>query len=578
MCTPKVLRAPAGTGGEAMRGPPERVDAIRARSTDRENHLIDELRAGKIGRREFVRRAAVAGMSIPLAGFIATACGAARDPLEEADPPQTGVPKQGGTLRVGQQQPPGALDPVIVNNQPGLTVLGQTGEFLVWSDGNLELQPRLAESWSANDDGSAWTFNLRQGVKFHNGAPMEAEDVVTTFDRLADPENGSNALSVFTGVLSKGGAKAVDASTVEFTLDAPTGNFPYLTSSDNYNAIILPKDYEGDWEKTFIGTGPWKLGQYRPGVGITLLPNEQYWDPTRRPLAEKCEFVFFTNEQSLILGFQGNQVDVVVQFSVSGGKALLTDPTVVTTELKSSAHRQCHMRCDVEPFDDKRIRQAVGLLVNRPNLVDGLLDTKTDIGNDSPFAPVYPSTSPDVRQREQNVAEARKLLEAAGVADGFSVTLSTWDGFEMPDYAQLLQQDLRAANIRLNLSITDDGTYYGDATFGNSPWLDSKVGITEYGHRGVPNVLLGAPLLSTGTWNSAHFKNPTYDQLFADYTAAIDLDVQRATAQQIQELLLDETPILFAYFYYFLSGAKDYVAGVETTAMGHTDVSRTGFI
>ena len=300
--------------------------------------------------------------------------------------------------------------------------------------------------------------------------------------------------------------------------------------------------------------------------------------PARKPLAEKAEVVFFGNEQSLVLGFQGNQVDVVTQFSVSGGKALLTDPEVVTTELKSSAHRQCHMRCDIEPFNDKRIRQAVALLVNRGNLVDGLLDTKTDVGNDSPFAPVFPSTSTDVRQSEQDVAEAQKLLEAAGVADGFSVTLSTWQGFEMPDYAQLLQQDLRPGNIRLNLAITDDGTYYGDATFGNSPWLDSPIGITEYGHRGVPNVLLGAPLLSAGTWNSAHFKNPTYDQLFAEYVAAIDLDTQRATAKQIQELLLDETPILFTYFYYFLSGAKDYVAGVETTAMGHTDVSRTGFI
>lgn len=556
----------------------ERVDAIRASSTDLENHLIDEYRFGKIGRREFVRRAAVAGMGLPMAGFLATACGARRDSLEEADTPLTAAPEKGGTIRIGQQTPSGALDPVTVNNQGGLTVLGQTGEYLIWSDRELNPEPRLAESWEPNDDGSIWTFKLRKGVKFHNGKEMDAEDVATSFDRLADPDNGSNALSAFTGVLSKGGAKAVDASTAEFTLDAPNGNFPFLTSSDNYNAIILPKDYEGDWDKTFIGTGPWKLGRYRPGVGVTLLPNEQYWDPARKPLAEKAEIVFYSSEQGLILGFQGNQVDVVVQFSVSGGKALLTDPTVVTTELQSSAHRQCHLRGDVEPFNDKRIRQAVGLLVNRTNLVDGLLDTKTDVGNDSPFAPVFQSTSTDVRQRQQNVAEAKKLLEAAGVADGFSVTLETWQGFEMPDYAQLLQQDLRAANIRLNLSITDAGTYYGDATFGNSRWLDSTMGITEYGHRGVPNVLLGAPLLSSGTWNGAHFKNKTYDKLVADYTAAVDLDQQRRYSKQIQELLLDETPILFTYFYYFLSGAKDYVAGVETNAMGHTDVSQTGFV
>ena len=553
----------------------DQVDAIRARRSEVENHLIDEYRAGKIGRREFVRRGAVVGMSLPLVTFLATACGVSTEDLESEDKPQTAKPKSGGTLRVGQQEPPGALDPVAVNSQAGLTILGQTGEFLIWSDRELNPEPRLAESWKPNADGSVWTFKLRKGVKFHDGKVMDAEDVASTFDRLADPDNGSNALSAFTGVLSKGGAKAVDASTVEFQLDAPNGNFPYLTSSDNYNTIILPKDYDGDWEKTFIGTGPWKLDRFEQGVGITLVPNRDYWAPGRRALADRQEIVFYTNEQSLVLGFQGNEVDVVVQFSVSGGKALLTDSTVITTELGSAAHRQVHLRGDKEPFKDKRVRQAMALLVDRRALVDGLLDTKADFGNDSPFAPIYKSTA-KVEQRQQDVAKAKELLAAAGMEDGFSVPLSGWQGFEMPDLAQLIQQDVREAGIRINLNITDQATYFGEATYGNSPWLDSTMGITEYGHRGVPNVVLGAPLKSDGTWNGAHFKNKRYDALVGDYVAALDLDEQRRASRQIQELLLDESPILFTYFYFFLSGAKDYVAGVETNAMGHTDVSRAG--
>ena len=553
----------------------DQVDAIRARRSEVENHLIDEYRAGKIGRREFVRRGAVVGMSLPLVTFLATACGVGTEDLEAEDKPQTAKPNPGGTLRVGQQEPPGALDPVTVNSQAGLTILGQTGEFLIWSDRELNPEPRLAESWKPNADGSVWTFKLRKGVKFHDGKVMDAEDVASTFDRLADPDNGSNALSAFTGVLSKGGAKAVDASTVEFQLDAPNGNFPYLTSSDNYNTIILPKDYDGDWEKTFIGTGPWKLDRFEQGVGITLVPNRDYWAPGRRALADRQEIVFYTNEQSLVLGFQGNEVDVVVQFSVSGGKALLTDSTVITTELGSAAHRQVHLRGDKEPFKDKRVRQAMALLVDRRALVDGLLDTKADFGNDSPFAPIYKSTA-KVEQRQQDVAKAKELLAAAGMEDGFSVPLSGWQGFEMPDLAQLIQQDVREAGIRINLNITDQATYFGEATYGNSPWLDSTMGITEYGHRGVPNVVLGAPLKSDGTWNGAHFKNKRYDALVGDYVAALDLDEQRRASRQIQDLLLDESPILFTYFYYFLSGAKDYVAGVETNAMGHTDVSRAG--
>jgi peptide/nickel transport system substrate-binding protein len=516
-------------------------------------------------------------MSIPLVAFLASACGVTTEDLEKKDKAQTAKPKPGGTIRLGEQAPSGALDPVTVNNQGGLVVLGQTGEYLIWSDPNLKPLPRLAESWKPNSDGSVWTFKLRKGVKFHDGKVMDAEDVASTFDRLADPDVGSNALSVFGGVLSKGNTKAIDAQTVEFRLDEPNGNFPYLTSSDNYNAIILPKTYDGDWEKTFIGTGPWKLDRFRPAEGVSFVPNREYWDPRRRAIADKNEMIFYANEQGLVLGFQGNEADVVVQFAVSGGKALLTDSSVITTELRSAAHRQVHMRTDKEPFKDKRVRQAIALLVDRRALVEGLLDTKSDYGNDSPFAPLYRSTA-EVEQRQRDVAKAKELLRAAGKEDGFSVQLNTWQGFEMPDLAQLIQQNLREAGIRIDLKITDSTTYYGKAVFGESPWLDSTMGITEYGHRGVPNVLLGAPLTSKGTWNSAHFKNDRYDSLVDDYVGAVDLHSQRRYAKQIQELLLDEVPIMFLYFYYFLSGAKDYISGVETNAMGHTDVSRAGFV
>lgn len=560
-----------------MVSPQERVDALRARSTDHENHLIDEFRFGKIGRREFIRKAAIAGMAIPAASFIA-GCGIKQASLTRAQTPPTGTPGPGGTFSIGQQVPAGALDPLHIDDQSGLGILGLSGDYLIWSDSHLIPQPRLAESWSHNGDASVWTFKIREGVRFHDGTPMDAEDVAATFNRLADPANGSNALSVFTGVLSKDGAKALDPATVQFTLEAPNGNFPFLTSSDNYNAIILPKNYPGNWQETFIGTGPWQLGQYRPDEGLSLLPNKHYWDPARQPLADNLEIVFYSDEQGLVLAFVGGQFDFAQQYSVSGGRAAITDPNVITLGVRSAAFREIHMRCDQKPFTDKRVRQAMALLVNRKVLVDGLLATKADYGDDSPFAPVFKSTAPGVPQRHQDIRKAKQLLEAAGVADGFSVQLDTWQGFEMPELAQVLQQEVRVANISMSLSITDNSTYYGAATFGDSRWLDSTMGITEYGHRGVPNVLLGAPLTSTGTWNAAHFKNKTYDNLVGEYVAAIDLDSQRAAAKKIQELLLDETPILYTYFYYYLAGTRKNVTGVDFTAMGCMDVTRAGFV
>src|SRR4029079_7498774 len=160
-------------------------------------------------------------------------------------------------------------------------------------------------------DGSVWTFKLRQGVKFHNGKTMSAGDVVATIDRLADPKNASNALSAFSGVLSKGGTKKVGDYTVEFHLDAPNGNFPYMVSSDNYNAIIIPADYKGDFEKNFTGTGPFKLEKYTPKVGASCVRNEDYWG--EKALPARTEFTFFGDIQPMILALQGRQVDVINQ-------------------------------------------------------------------------------------------------------------------------------------------------------------------------------------------------------------------------------------------------------------------------
>jgi peptide/nickel transport system substrate-binding protein len=561
-----------------MDEPTRRVDEFRRTSSEIENHLIDELSAGKISRREFVRRGTVLGLSLPALSFIAAACGGDDDDDTAgtgAAETTGGAPQAGGTLRTALISPAGALDPLTVGDEGGLAVLGQSGEYLAWSDDELMLQPRIAESWEPNEDGSVWTFAIRQGVTFHDGQPLTAEDVVATMEYHLG--NESNALSALTGVLSAGNTQLVDESTVQFTLDAPNGNFPYLLSSDNYNLIILPKTFTGDWEADFIGTGPWVLDTFTPEVGVTYTKNPNYWDTSRAPLADTSEVKFYEDEQARVLALQGGEVDVVSNFSVAGGGALLEDPGYTVIEIRAAQHRKIHMRTDMEPFNDKRVRQAMALAIDRQAMVDGLFEGRADLGNDSPFAPVYPSTDPSVPQRAQDLEQARQLLQDAGKGDGFTVTLESWQGFEIPDLAVLVQNAAAEIGVTVELQITDDGAYYGDFTYGSSRWLDSPFGITDWGHRGVPNVLLASALGSEGPWNAPHFKNPQFDALLADYVAAFDLDSQRGVAKQIQELLLDETPAIYPYFYFHLAATKN-VEGVEPTGMGHFDLSRAGFV
>ncbi|RUU90137.1 ABC transporter substrate-binding protein [Mesorhizobium sp. M7A.F.Ca.MR.176.00.0.0] len=536
------------------------LDLIRRNRTPLENHLIDGLVDGRVSRRDFVRHGSLLGLSLPLLGRIGMAAGLGGMPsLARAQ----GAP--GATIRVASSVPAATIDPVTIADAGGLLVMQQVAEFLCVDGPDLVLQPALAESWKPNDNGTVWTFKLRKGVKFHSGGEMKADDVVASIDRLADPANSSNALSVFTGILQKGASKKVDDYTVEFHLDAPNGNFPYMLSSDNYNAVIIPASYKGDYEKSFDGTGPFRIEKYTAKVGASFVRNEDYWGP--KALPERTEFTFFTDMQPQILALQGGQVDIINQMPVLAGVALLNDPNVDIISLKSSAHQQLHMRCDEGPLKDARVRRAIALCLDRDKLAAGLMKGRSALGNDSPFAAVYPSTDTSVPQRKQDIAQAKQLMEAAGLGQGFKITLTTERYLEIPEYAQLIQNWVKEIGVQLDLNILDQSGYYGDAVFGKSNWLDSVMGITDYGHRGVPNVYLAAPLKSEGTWNAAHFKNKDYDALATSYIAALDLEAQKADAGKIQKLLLEETPVIFGYFYDYLTATAKGVAGVQPTAM-----------
>ena len=165
-------------------------------------------------------------------------------------------------------------------------------------------------------------------------------------------------------------------------------------------------------------------------------------------------------------------------------------------------------------------------------------------------------------------------MAAAGVPNGFRAMLTTERYQEIPDYAVVIQNAVRKIGIDLTLNVEDQSAYYGRAVFGSSDWLDSQMGIEDYAHRGVPNTLLTACLGSRGPLNAAHFKNPEYDDLAASYIAALDLSTQRACAGRIQRLLLEETPVIIAYFYDWLSVTAKYMSGVRPSANGALNLAQ----
>jgi peptide/nickel transport system substrate-binding protein len=548
-----------------------KLDELRAQRTDVENHYVDELLAGRLDRRDFLRRGATIGMSASVMGALLAACGNANSSGGSSSSSSSGAaaatPKKGGTLNVAIQTPATAVNPLIVADAGGLALLATTGEFLTFDNGlKAQLRPMLAQSWTHNGDGSVWTFKLRPNVKFHDGKPFTADDVVYTFKQLTDPKNSSNALSTFTGTLSPSGIRVVNSHTVAFHLEAPNGNFPYIVSSDNYNAVIVPKGTDfGAWQKTFPGTGPFKLQSYTQNVSANFTANPSYWGP--KPLLDSLAFKFYQSQAPQILALQGGDVDVIAQFVPSGAEAILNNSQYNIIKLKSSAHRELSMRTDQAPFTDARVRQAIALTLDRPAMVQALLHGLGSVGNDNPFAPKFKSTNTSVAQRVKDIPKAKQLMAAAGHSKGFEVTMAADIYQEIAQLAQVIKSATAAINVNIKLKVESQTAYYGKAVFGNSDWLDSTMSLVNYGDRGVPNVFLNAPLTAKGSWNAAHFHSSAYDKLYAQYTAAIDLQTQKALAGKIETLLLEQTPLIIPYWIDGLTATSQSVHGVIPTGI-----------
>jgi peptide/nickel transport system substrate-binding protein len=548
-----------------------RLDRVRQRSTELENHVIDEFLAGRLTRRDFLRRGTIVGLSVPAIGAVIAACGSSSTTSTTTKGTTGG--KSGATIRAGILVPTGAIDPITIADQGGQDMIAQTGEYLCLADQQLVLRPVLATSWKPNADASAWTFTIRQGVKFSNGSPLTVDDVVYTFKTQCDPKNTANALSAFGGVLLPDGVVKSSGTTVTFNLVSPNGNFPYLCSTDNYNMVIVPNNYNfKDWQSSFIGTGPFIKESYTPNVGAAFVRNPHYWGP--KALPARTDFTFYPEEAPMTAALQAGAIDVEGQFSVAASPQLLTGGFNIIS-LKTSTHRELSMRNDQHPFNNKYVRQAIAYTLDRPAILAALFKGYAAIGNDSPFAPAFRSTDASVPQRAKNLTLAKQLLAKGGVPNGFSTPLLTETTQEMPHFAEIIKQSAAAIGVNIGLTIETPTKYYGSAVFGKSDWLDGEMSLVDYGARSVPNVLLEAPLQSinaktgSGSWNAARFSNPTYDSLSKQYVAALDLTSQRRVAGQIETLLLDETPVIYAYFYDYLTATAKHVTGVYPTGIGH---------
>jgi peptide/nickel transport system substrate-binding protein len=538
-----------------------------------ENNLIDELVEGELDRQEFLRRATVFGLGAGTIGLLLRYVGE-----EPAFGGTRVAQKRGGTLRVGVTAFTSSLEPYLLREAGSLALAGIPGEYLTFSNNALQVKPWLATSWKANASLTRWTFQLRKGVRFHNGKTMTADDVVASFKQYLSEEKSEIYSAIPKTLLGPEGVVKTGPYTVQFRLKSPNNAFPYLVSQTTYQAIIQPAAIAakpGTWVASgMIGTGAFRLKSYSPNRRAELVRFPRYWGGN--PPLDGAILTYYEGTAPQVLALRGGQLDLCMQLSPQEAQPFRKNSRYRIFSAPTSAHRMFGLRTDRDPFRDARVRRAVALTLNRPDLIQRLLLGSGTLGNDSPFWSHFPSTDPSIKQRKQNLELARSLLQAAGQPN-LKFTITTWRFADLPDYAAAIQAAGRQAGMDIDLEVMSGDDYYGGgADYQNTtPWLNRPATITEYGARGVPNLFMTAAYESDGVWNAAHYKNPAFDAEAKRFLSSIDLKSQRASTKKMAGILLRDTPVITSFFITYVTAGSSKVTNYQAEGLSHIRIAHT---
>ena len=555
------------------------LDPLRRQANAPQLDLVESFAQGKINRRHFIQRGTVLGLSLASISAIIAACGgssssgggaAATDTgVGEGEVATTAAVKQGGGIKLTMSLPGSeGVNPITMIDLVTYNVCAQVFEYLVRSASDLSIQPQLATEWSGSDDGTEWTFTLREGVKWQDGSAFTSADVVSTMDKLVEAGN-----SALTGTLAKGGTTATDDLTVVFKLDKPNGHFPYLVSSDNTQSLITPVAWtvKDNLKPGVGGTGPWKLDSLDVKTGAKYSRNDGWWGGAT-PL-DTVEFIFIEDTAAQVAAVASGEADGCTTITADQGAVLLNDPNMNIVELKSAAHRQLWMRCDKGAVMDPKVRQAIAWTMDRQKMIDKALGGHGTVANDQVMFSLYPYyDEAAVEQRVQDIDKAKALLAEAGVSD-LTVELPYIKAIDMTSMAVLAADGMKQAGINVKLVGSDYGTFYGKYWCPAEPAKPpcsgaSDAGIVDYGHRGTPDVYLNAALATDGVWNSSQYADAAFDDAFTKWSAAVSVEDQKSTAAAVQANLWENVPVGIPYTINTLGAFNNKYQGIVTTAMG----------
>lgn len=467
-------------------------------------------------------------------------------------------PRKGGSMDVVQGAEVITLDPLKAIDGASITVLSQIIEPLYKTSPDDEIVPWLVTGETQSPDGLTWTFELKKGVKFSDGQPLTADDVVFSLDAARE---SVNAESLFEAVKD---VKATSPSTVVVTTKEPTASL--LANLSSFNASIVPEDFGGLTEAEFgqrpVGTGPFKLGPWKRGQLLTLERNTNYWDPDR-PLLDKVVVRGVPDENSRLSQLRGGEADIIQAPAFSQIEGLESTPGLVVGQYAMGKADMINLNSTVPLFKSAKVREAIDLAVDREAIISAALSGIGETAG-SWLSPPILYHDAEIKPPARDIAKAKELLAEAVKEEGVdpSFTLQATAGETYPTTAsQIIQQDLEEVGFNVELQPLDGSALIAQLSGGD---YEATL-ILLYPSLLDPSNLVGFYLATNGFFTGADISKET--KLAKEGQLESDPEKRRQAYYSLQESVGDQRFLITLDYSPYVWAMQDSVAGFASNGI-----------
>lgn len=488
---------------------------------------------GEISRRDFLARVSALGIT------------AAISPALLSTPARAAAPKKGGRFRMGLGggSTTDSLDPATLPDIVPQIINRQVRNSLTETDYQGKVVPELAESWESSPDAATWTFKLRQGVEFHNGKTLEAEDVIASYNHHRGEKSKSAAKSLLE---SLNDIKADGKNTVVFSLKEGNADFPYVAS--DYHLTIFPAG-TADLEKG-MGTGPYMLVSHEPGVKALTKKNPNYFKSDRAHFAE-VETITINDVNARTNALKTGQIDAMNRCERKTVHLLEKMPGIQVIISNGTKHYTMPMLTTAKPFDNNDVRMALKYVVDREQLVKTILRGYGYPGNDHPIGKSQRFFDKSLEQRTYDPDKAKFHLKKAGL-EGYAFKLHTSDAAfgGAVDSAVLIKESASKSGFNIDV-VKEPADGYWSNVWMKKPWC-----FCFWSGRITSDWMFSVAFAEDAGWNDTFWKHERFNMLLKEARAELNEDKRREMYAEMQRIVRDEGAVIIPMFAADLTAAS----------------------